>query len=158
MFKVTGAVHTLLYRLTGGKVGGRMGKAPVLLLTVPGRKSGKRRTTPLLYSKDGDNLVVIASKGGDPAHPAWYLNLREAEAEVEVGRERRRVRARDAEGEERGRLWAQMVALWPDYETYQTKTTRRIPVVVLERQGQALERQGQALERQGQALERQGQA
>ena len=83
------------------------------------------------------NLVVIASKGGDPRHPAWYLNLRDAGAEVEVGRERRRVRARDAEGEERERLWAQMVGIYGPYAEYQKKTTRRIPVVVLEEQGQA---------------------
>ena len=80
-----------------------MGKAPVLLLTVAGRKSGKRRTTPLLYGRDGDNLVVIASMGGAPRHPAWYLNLQAAEADVEVGRERRMSgrgtpRARSASG------------------------------------------------------------
>jgi deazaflavin-dependent oxidoreductase (nitroreductase family) len=132
MFKLIGAVHTGLYRLTGGRMGGRMWNVPVLLLTATGRKTGKRRTTPLLYGRDGDNLVVIASKGGDPKHPAWYLNVRGAEAEVQVGRERRRVRARDAEGEERERLWAQMVGVYPPYAEYQKKTTRQIPVVVLE--------------------------
>jgi F420H(2)-dependent quinone reductase len=132
VFKVSGAVHRMLYRLTGGKIGGRMWNAPVLLLSVRGRKSGKRRTTPLLYSRDGERLVVIASKGGDPRHPSWFLNLRGAEAEVQIGRERRRVRAREAEGEERERLWAQMVSLYPPYAEYQQKTTRRIPVVVLE--------------------------
>jgi deazaflavin-dependent oxidoreductase (nitroreductase family) len=132
MFKVAGAVHAALYRLTGGRLGGRMKQAPVLLLTVEGRKSGKRRTTPLLYGRDGDNVVVIASKGGDPKHPAWYLNLRGAEAEIQIGREHRRVRARDAEGEEHERLWRQMVELWPDYAEYQKKTTRQIPVVVFE--------------------------
>jgi F420H(2)-dependent quinone reductase len=132
MFKVTGGIHAALYRLTGGRLGGRMKQAPVLLLTAEGRKSGKRRTTPLLYGRDGDNVVVIASKGGDPKHPAWYLNLRDAEAEILIGRERRRVRARDAEGEERERLWRQMVEVWPDYAEYQKKTTRQIPVVVLE--------------------------
>jgi deazaflavin-dependent oxidoreductase (nitroreductase family) len=132
MFRVTGAIHAALYRLSGGRLGGRMKQAPVLLLTVEGRKSGKRRTTPLLYGRDGDNVVVIASKGGDPKHPAWYLNLRGAEAEIQIGREHRRVRARDAEGEERERLWRQMVELWPDYAEYQKKTTRQIPVVVLE--------------------------
>jgi deazaflavin-dependent oxidoreductase (nitroreductase family) len=132
IFKVTGTIHAALYRLTGGRLGGRMKQAPVLLLTVEGRKSGKRRTTPLLYGRDGDNVVVIASKGGDPKHPAWYLNLRGAEAEIQIGREHRRVRARDAEGEERERLWRQMVELWPDYAEYQKKTTRQIPVVVLE--------------------------
>jgi F420H(2)-dependent quinone reductase len=129
-------INTALYRLTGGKVGGRMGKAPILLLTVAGRKSGKRRTTPLLYGRDGDNYVVIASKGGAPKHPAWYHNLIGQEAEILVGRERLRVRARDAEGEERERLWALMVSIYPPYNEYQKKTERRIPVVVLE-QGQA---------------------
>ena len=132
ILRVLGAVHNAVYRLTDGKVGGRVGKAPVLLLTVAGRKSGKRRTTPLLYGRDGDNLVVIASVGGAPRHPAWYLNLQGQEAEVQVGRERKRVRARDAEGEERERLWAQMVAIYSPYESYQRKTERRIPVVVLE--------------------------
>jgi deazaflavin-dependent oxidoreductase (nitroreductase family) len=136
-FRVMGAVHNGLYRLTGGKIGGRMWNAPVLLLTVAGRKSGKRRTTPLLYGRDGNRLIVIASKGGDPKHPAWYLNLRDAEAEVQIGRERLRVRARDAEGDEREHLWAHMVGVYAPYAEYQKKTTRRIPVVVLEQQGQA---------------------
>jgi deazaflavin-dependent oxidoreductase (nitroreductase family) len=130
--RVMSGLNTGLYRLTGGKVGGRMGKAPILLLSATGRKSGKRRTTPLLYGRDGDNFVVIASVGGAPKHPAWYLNLQGREAEIEVGREKLRVRARDAEGEERDRLWAHMVALFPAYDSYQMKTSRRIPVVVLE--------------------------
>jgi deazaflavin-dependent oxidoreductase (nitroreductase family) len=135
--RVLGAIHNALYRLGGGKVAGRMGKAPVLLLTVTGRKSGKRRTTPLLYGRDGDNYVLIASVGGGPKHPAWYHNVKGQEAEILVGRQRLRVRAREAEGEERDRLWAQMVALFPNYAEYQTKTERRIPVVVLENKGQA---------------------
>jgi deazaflavin-dependent oxidoreductase (nitroreductase family) len=125
-------VHNALYRLTGGKVGGRMGKAPVLLLSATGRKSGKRRTTPLLYGRDGDHFVVIASMGGAPEHPSWYHNLKGQEAEILVGRERLRVRARDAEDKERERLWALMVSLYPSYDSYQKKTERRIPVVVLE--------------------------
>ncbi len=129
--RVMSGINTALYRLTGGKVGGRMGKAPILLLTVAGRKTGKRRTTPLLYGRDGDNFVVIASKGGAPQHPAWYLNLKGQEAEILVGRKRQRVRAREAEGEERERLWALMVSLYRAYDSYQKKTERRIPVVVL---------------------------
>jgi deazaflavin-dependent oxidoreductase (nitroreductase family) len=125
-------LNTALYRLTGGRVANRMGKAPILLLTVAGRKSGKRRTTPLLHGRDGDNYVVIASMGGAPKHPAWYHNLQGQEAEIQVGRKRLRVRARDAEGEERERLWALMVSLYPSYDDYQKKTERRIPVVVLE--------------------------
>jgi deazaflavin-dependent oxidoreductase (nitroreductase family) len=130
--RVVGPIHNVLYRLSGGKVAGRMGKAPVLLLTATGRKSGKRRTKPLLYGRDGDNYVLIASVGGASKHPAWYHNLRDQEAEILVGRERLRVRARDAEGEEGDRLWAHMVALFPAYAEYQKKTERRIPVVVLE--------------------------
>jgi len=129
--RVMSGINTALYRLTGGKVGGRMGKAPILLLTVAGRKTGKRRTTPLLYGRDGDNFVVIASKGGAAQHPAWYLNLKGQEAEILVGRKRQRVRAREAEGEERERLWALMVSLYRAYDSYQKKTERRIPVVVL---------------------------
>jgi deazaflavin-dependent oxidoreductase (nitroreductase family) len=132
VFKVTGWIHSTLYRLTDGKRGGRMRGAPILLLMTTGRRTGKRRTTPLMYGRDGDRLVLIASKGGDPKHPAWYLNLRGREAEVQIGGERRRVRARDADGEERERLWTLMVGLYPPYADYQTKTTRRIPVVVLE--------------------------
>jgi deazaflavin-dependent oxidoreductase (nitroreductase family) len=126
------ALHNRLYRASKGKVGGSMRGAPVLLLTTTGRKSGKKRTTPLLYGRAGDDLVVVASVGGAPKNPAWYWNLQGREAEVQVGGERRRVRARDAEGEERERLWQQMVGIWPPYADYQTKTTRQIPVVVLE--------------------------
>ena len=130
--RTMGALHTALYRASGGRIGARMRQAPVLLLTVTGRKSGKRRTTPLLYGRSGDDYVLIASVGGAPRNPAWYLNLQGKEAQIEIGRERVHVRARDAEGEERERLWAQMVGLYPPYADYQQKTTRRIPVVVLE--------------------------
>jgi F420H(2)-dependent quinone reductase len=130
--RAMGAAHAALYRRTRGKRGGTMMKVPILLLTTRGRKTGKTRTTPLMYSRDGDNLVLIASVGGSPQNPGWYHNLQGQEAEVQIGGERRRVRARDAEGEERERLWAQMVGLYPSYADYQRKTSRRIPVVVLE--------------------------
>ena len=130
--KLASSIHTALYRATGGKFGGKVKTAPILLLTVKGRKTGKQRTTPLMYGRDGGNLVLIASVGGAPHHPAWYHNLKGEKAEVQIGKERRRVRARDAEGEERERLWAQMVGIYPGYAGYQEKTTRRIPVVVLE--------------------------
>ena len=133
MFRVMGGLHTTLYHLSGGRIGGTTRGVATLLLTVRGRKTGKERTVPLLYGLDGERYVVIASKGGDLKHPAWYLNLRGGEADLQVGREHVHVRARDAEGEERERLWAQMVAIWPDYAEYQKKTARRIPVVVLER-------------------------
>jgi F420H(2)-dependent quinone reductase len=125
--------HVWLYRLTGGRVGGRVRGVDIVLLDHVGRKSGKRRTTPLLYIEDGDNLVIVASKGGSAKHPAWWINLRaNPETTVQVGGGRRPVRAREAEGEERERLWARVVEVWPDYESYQRRTDRRIPVVVLE--------------------------
>jgi deazaflavin-dependent oxidoreductase (nitroreductase family) len=132
VFRVLGGLHNALYRLSGGKLGGTTRGVATLLLTVRGRKTGKEHTVPLLYGRDGERYVVIASKGGDPKHPAWYLNLRDAEADVQVGGEHVHVRARDAEGEERERLWAMMVGLYAPYAEYQEKTSRQIPVVVLE--------------------------
>ena len=132
-FRILGGMHKRVYRLTGGKVGGRIGKLPVLLLTTIGRKSGQPRTQPLAYTRAGDGYAVIASKGGAPQHPLWYLNLRANPlAEVTVGRETWKVRARDAEGEERERLWHTLADLYPGYDRYAQKTSRRIPVVVLE--------------------------
>jgi len=132
-FRIFGGMHVGVYRLTGGKVGGRIGKVPVLLLTTTGRKSGQPRTTPLLYARAGDGYVVIASKGGAPRHPLWYLNLQATPgAEVTVGRETRHVRARDTKGEERERLWRALGDLYSGYDRYAQKTSRQIPVVVLE--------------------------
>ena len=133
-FRILGGLHNKIYRLSGGRVGGRMGKAPVLLLTSTGRKSGQPRTNPLLYAPAGDNgYMVIASKGGAPQHPLWYLNLQANPlAEVTVGRKTHQVRARDAEGEERERLWRSLADLYPGYDKYAQKTSREIPVVVLE--------------------------
>jgi deazaflavin-dependent oxidoreductase (nitroreductase family) len=135
-FRILGGLHKRVYRLTGGKVGGRIGKLPVLLLTTIGRKSGRPRTQPLAYTRVGDGYAVIASKGGAAQHPLWYLNLRANPlAEVTVGRDTRKVRARDAEGEERERLWCALADLYPGYDRYAQKTSRRIPVVVLELAG-----------------------
>ncbi|HEV2637306.1 MAG TPA: nitroreductase family deazaflavin-dependent oxidoreductase [Actinocrinis sp.] len=107
--------------------------APVLLLTVVGRKSGLRRRTALIYGRDGARYVVEASAGGTPHHPAWYLNLTaNAEVQVQVMAEKFSARARTAVGEERERLWEKMAQIWPDYEVYQKKTDRTIPIVVLE--------------------------
>jgi deazaflavin-dependent oxidoreductase (nitroreductase family) len=107
---------------------------PVLLLTTTGRKTGASRTTALTYLPHGDDFVVIASVLGEPRHPAWWLNLAaRPDATVEVGRERHAVRARQAEGGERETLWKAVVAKVPDYEEYRRRTSRRIPVVVLER-------------------------
>ena len=132
-FRIFGGIHRGVYRLTGGKVGGKIGKASVLLLTATGRKSGKPRTQPLLYTRAGDGYAVIASKGGAAQHPLWYLNLQaNSRAEVTIGRETRLVRARDAQGEERERLWRALADLHSGYDKYAQKTSRRIPVVVLE--------------------------
>jgi deazaflavin-dependent oxidoreductase (nitroreductase family) len=132
LLSLLGSLHSALYRASGGRIGRSLKKAPILLLTTKGRKTGKMRTTPLLYGRDGDNLVLVASVGGAPQNPDWFYNLKGQKAEVQIGREKLRVKARIAEGEERERLWAQMVQIWPDYAEYQKKTTRRIPVVVLQ--------------------------
>ncbi|HSS74535.1 MAG TPA: nitroreductase family deazaflavin-dependent oxidoreductase [Gaiellaceae bacterium] len=132
IFRTMNAVHGGLYRMSGGKLGGTMRGVPILLLRTRGRKSGKEYTTPLMFGRDGNNLVLVASKGGDPRNPAWYHNLHAGEAEVQIGHEHRRVRARDAAGAERERLWNQMVGVYPPYAGYQQKTTRQIPVVLLE--------------------------
>jgi deazaflavin-dependent oxidoreductase (nitroreductase family) len=132
--RAAGAINRMLYRASGGKVAGSMKGAPILLLTTTGRKSGKRRTTPLLYLRDGDALAVVASEGGAPRHPAWFLNLQAApDVEIEIGREREPRRAREATPEERQRLWPRLVELYAPYASYQQKTSRTIPVVLLER-------------------------
>ena len=133
LFRIVGSTHRRVYSLTGGKVGGRIAKLPVLLLTTTGRKSGRPRTQPLAYTEAGDGYAVIASKGGAAQHPLWYLNLRvNPLADVTVGRAKRKVRARDAEGEERDDLWRALADIYPGYDRYARKTSRTIPVVVLE--------------------------
>ncbi len=121
------------FRANGGTVGGQFAGAPMILITTKGAKSGQERTTPLVYTRDGDNYVIIASKGGAPTNPAWYHNLvANPEATAEVGTETFRVRARVAGGEERQRLYDAQAALMPNFAEYQKKTSRQIPVVVLE--------------------------
>jgi deazaflavin-dependent oxidoreductase (nitroreductase family) len=135
-FRLFAALHRRAYRATGGRLGGRILGAPVLLLTTTGRRSGRRRTTPLLYLEDRTALVVVASNGGAPTHPAWYLNLEaDPDVEVQVGHEHRALRARTADAVERARLWPRAVALYGPYEEYQEKTEREIPVVLLEARG-----------------------
>lgn len=130
--RLTG-LHSGLYRLTGGAIGSKMGRGQILLLITRGRTSGNEYTTPLIYLLDGRRMVLVASAGGSIKHPGWWLNLRaQGEAEVEVGKRRQRVRAHEAEGDERARLWQQMVAIYPTYADYQRATSRQIPVVVLE--------------------------
>jgi F420H(2)-dependent quinone reductase len=125
-------VHTAAYRASGGRIGGRVRGAPVVLLHHVGRRSGKQRTSPLLYLADGDDVVVIGSKGGSHRHPAWWLNLREMdETEIELPGERRRVKVRVATPEERERLWPKVVEMYADYATYQRRTDREIPLGIL---------------------------
>jgi deazaflavin-dependent oxidoreductase (nitroreductase family) len=132
-FRMLGGIHRRVYLLSGGKLGGRIGKLPVLLLTTTGRKSGRPRTQPLTYTNATNGYAVIASKGGAAQHPLWYLNLRaHPNAQVTIGRDTRKVRARDAEGKEREQLWRALTDLYPGYDTYAARTSRRIPVVVLE--------------------------
>ena len=126
-------VHASLFRATNGRVGGRMVGSPVLLLVTTGRKTGRRRTTPLLYLPDGDRYVTVASNGGAAKHPVWWLNLQAyPEATVEVGGRKTRVHATEARGEEKARLWEGLVRMYPSYESYQRRTDREIPVVLLE--------------------------
>ncbi len=130
--RFTGA-HTSVYKLSRGRIGGTAYGAPVALVESVGRKSGKRRTHPLIARDDGDNLVVVASKGGIDRHPAWYLNLMANPETTAWWRGRkRRVRAREAQGSERERLWERMVEVYRPYASYQRRTDRQIPVIVLE--------------------------
>jgi len=127
------SLHSGLYKLSRGRIGGRSQGAPVALVDSIGRKSGKKRTHPLICQEDGDNLIVVASKGGVDRHPAWYLNLMaNPETTANWKGRKRAVRAREAEGEERERLWEKMVAAYKPYASYQRRTDRRIPVIVLE--------------------------
>jgi deazaflavin-dependent oxidoreductase (nitroreductase family) len=129
-------LHTLIYRASGGRLGHTAPGLPtMLLLDHVGAKSGKRRTSPLLYFRDGDDLVVVASKGGFPKHPAWFHNLiAHPDTEVQVGTEHRRVHARVASPEERERLWQVALKKYRGYADYQARSRgREIPLVILER-------------------------
>lgn len=126
--------HTAAYRLSNGLIGHRFpGSPPMLLLDHVGARSGVKRTSPLVYGRDGDDLVLVASKGGYPKNPAWLHNLRaNPDTRVQVGSRVRNVHARVAEGAERERLWKLMVGVYAGYDGYRKRTEREIPVVVLE--------------------------
>ena len=126
--------HIRGYVESDGKNGHRWNGVDTLLLTTRGRRSGRLRRTALIYGRAGTDYVVVASTGGGKHHPAWYLNLvADPEVRAQVGAERFTARARTATAGERTKRWKEMAAIWPDYDRYQTKTDREIPVVVLER-------------------------
>jgi deazaflavin-dependent oxidoreductase (nitroreductase family) len=131
----TGKLNVPLYRASGGRIGGKVGRAPVCLLTTTGRKSGEPRTAPILYLADGENVVLINTNAGNAKIPAWSLNLKaNPEAEVELGRKRLAVRARIAEGEERAELWRKHNEQYAGFDDYLEKLApdREVSVFVLE--------------------------
>lgn len=131
--RAVGKLNVPIYRATRGRVLGKIGRAPVLLLTTTGRRSREPRTAPLVYLADGERFVLIGSNAGNTRAPAWALNLRaDPEAEVEVCGARRRVRARVAEGEERADLWRRMNEQYAGFDDYTARTSRDIAVFVLE--------------------------
>ncbi len=131
--RITGKLNIPVYRATRGRLMGKVGRAPVLLLTSKGRRSGQLRTAPVVYLADGANAIVIGSNAGNKNEPGWSFNLKaNPDAEVEIGAERRNVRARVAEGEERERLWRAMNAQYAGFDDYEAKTSRDIAVFVLE--------------------------
>lgn len=133
LMRIASELNKRAYRLTGGRIGGRFDRAPVCILHHVGAKSGQKRETPLVYLRDGENIVLVASLGGAVKNPAWYHNLTaHPDVEVEIGRERLQVRARVADSKERDRLWPRLLEIWPGYQAYQDRTERRIPVIVLE--------------------------
>lgn len=125
-------IHVGLYRGTNGSIGGRLGGRPMLLLLTIGRKSGQERTTPIMYTRDGDDYILIASNGGAPRDPQWYRNIEEnAQAKIQVGSKIIAVTAKTANPAERSRLWAGVTGQYTNFADYQTRTTREIPVVIL---------------------------
>jgi deazaflavin-dependent oxidoreductase (nitroreductase family) len=129
---LVGAEHVLRYRESDGEVGYIWNGVPTLLLTTTGKRSGEPRTSALIFGRDGDDYLIIASQGGAPTHPNWYHNLlANPEAEIQVRSEHIRVVARTADTDEKTRLWKIMTDAWPNYDLYQTRTDREIPLVVL---------------------------
>jgi F420H(2)-dependent quinone reductase len=124
--------HVFFYRLSKGRLGGRFRGASVLLLTTTGRKTGKKRTTPLLYVKEGNRLAIVASNGGRDHNPSWWTNLGfNPQGEVQIKGEKWQVKAEKASDSEKTRLWPLLAKAYPSYDDYQRKTKREIPVVIL---------------------------
>jgi deazaflavin-dependent oxidoreductase (nitroreductase family) len=129
---LVGAEHVRRYRETDGEVGYIWNGVPILLLTTTGRKTGEARTSALIHGRDRDDYLVVASMGGAPDHPSWYLNLlAHPEAEIQVKADHIKVTARPAGDQEKPRLWKVMTDSWPNYDVYQSRTDRVIPLVVL---------------------------
>jgi len=133
LIKPMSDLNTWIYRISGGKLGARwLRGAPVMLLTTMGRKSGKPRTKPVLYLRDRDDVVIVASKGGMSRHPSWYLNLEaNPNVEIEIGTAKASMKAGRATEEEKAALWPRLVEMYRDFDDYQARTERNIPVVVL---------------------------
>lgn len=130
--RLIGRLHAWLWTLTHGRFVDAAKKAPFLLLTTKGRKTGRLRTTPVLYLEDGRDFIVIASFGGNDMHPAWYLNLKEhPEAEVVIRGERRRMTSSEITSEEKELIWRRLVKLYPQFDVYQQRTSREIPLLRL---------------------------
>jgi F420H(2)-dependent quinone reductase len=132
IFRQMVGLHVLMYRLTKGAVGYKPHYMPVLLLTTTGRKTGKKRTVPVVYMEDGANYVVAASFGGNAKHPAWWLNLMASpQAMIQIKAEQKQIIAQQASREQRSELWARWTALDPNFEAYQQRTRRQIPMAIL---------------------------
>jgi deazaflavin-dependent oxidoreductase (nitroreductase family) len=127
-----GDEHVRQYRETDGEVGYIWNGAPILLLTTTGRRSGEQKTSALIFGRDGDDYLIVGSMGGAPKHPSWYLNLSaNPDVEIQVRGDRIPAVARTASDDEKARLWQIMTEVWPNYDVYQARTDRSIPVVVI---------------------------
>ena len=136
LMKTIGTIHGWLYRRTGGSIGAKLGGRPMVLLTTTGRKSGKPRATPLQYMKDGEDMIVVASNGGNVRHPGWLYNIQaDPQATAQVGKTTMKVRAEKANEDERARLWPLLVETYAGYQGYEDETERTIQVVILRREG-----------------------
>jgi len=130
--RLIGRLHAWIWKLAGGILGDGFGRAPFMMLTTKGRKTGRLRTTPVLYLQDGADLIVVASFGGNNMHPAWYLNLQSTpEAEVTIKGERRQLLGHQVSSEEKKRIWPRLVKMYPNFDIYQQRTSREIPLLRL---------------------------
>ena len=130
--RLIGRLHAWLWKLTGGRLGDLFGRAPFMMLITRGRKTGRERTTPVLYLQYGADLIVVGSFGGNDVHPAWYLNLEQRpEAEVIINGERRRLLAHKVSPEEKEIIWPQLITMYPNFAVYQQRTRREIPLLRL---------------------------